>query len=175
MSGEADSVKNDRQKWDILLDEYEKSLGLPATTENAGDVTVKEFKHIEEVEDYLQMNRDQFEALDANGCASIAYVLEQYALYIQRAQNREIARVNWARSYIKEVIANELNDYKAYGYEEKSVMAIKGNDFASKLDKIARYAQQRVDRLQFIAASVKNLANILLATMRSKQYVKGAT
>lgn len=174
MSGETDLVKNDRKRWDILLDEYEKGLGLPATTDEAGDVTIKQFKHVEQVEEYLQMSRDQVEGLDANSCAGIAYVLEQYALYVQRAQNREIARVNWARSYIKEVIANELNDYKAYGYEEKSVMAIKGNDFASKLDKIARYAQQRVDRLQFVAASIKNLGNILLAVMRSKQYNKGA-
>jgi hypothetical protein len=170
MSGEQNLAKTNRQKYDILLDEYEGKLGLPSVVEAGGAVDLKGFARLEEVHQYLEMSRDEIEALDASACAGIAYVLEQFAMHVQRAQNREIARVNWAKACVKETIANELNDYKGYGYEEKSMQAIKGNDVALTYDKIARYAQQRVDRLQFIAASIKNLANILLAVMRNKQY-----
>lgn len=174
MSGEQNLAKTNRQKWDTLLDEYEGKIGLPSMTEAAGSVDVKVFQYEEEVHKYLEMSRDQIEALDANQCAGIAYTLEQFALHVQRAQNREIARVNWAKACVKETVANELNDYKGYGLEEKLLQAVKGNDVANTYDKIARYAQQRVDRLQFIAASLKNLSNILLAVMRTKQY-KGVT
>jgi hypothetical protein len=51
---------------------------------------------------------------------------------------------------------------------EKSLQAIKHNDKANTLNKIKRYAQQRMDRLSYLANSVKNLSDIMLSVQRTK-------
>lgn len=166
MSGEPDSKQSSKDlvdKWDKVLDEYESKLGLENHQEIAEDGRnhLKEYRDMPLIKEYLEMSREMVEALSPNEALGIAFSLERYALYIQRAQNREIARVNFVTSYMEEVIASEINNYNGYGWKEKSLQAIKGNIFAEKLDKIRRYAQMRVDRLNFVASSIKNLANIL--------------
>ena len=93
-------------------------------------------------------------------CAQISMRLSQYAFFIQRTLNREIARYNWAEESIKEVIADELNTYKGYGYIEKSLQAIKHNDKANGLNKIKKYAKQRMDRMSYLANNIKNLSTL---------------
>jgi len=114
------------------------------------------------------MNRDAIEKLNPEDCAQISYRLAQYAFFLQRTLNREIARHNWAEENIKETIADEINNYKGYGFMEKSLQAIKHNDKANTLNKIKRYAQQRMDRLSYLANSVKNLSDIMLSVQRTK-------
>ena len=48
------------------------------------------------------------------------------------------------------------NNYKGYGYVEKSMQAIKHNEKANKLNRIKKYAKQRVDRLCYLSNSIKN-------------------
>ena len=114
------------------------------------------------------MNRDAVEKLTPEDCAQISYRLSQYAFFLQRTLNRETARHNWAEENVKETIADEINNYKGYGFLEKSLQAIKHNEKATSLNKIKRYAQQRMDRLSYLASSVKNLSDILLSVQRTK-------
>ena len=154
------SSKEELAHWDTLLDNYENSLGLPEYNTNTFGS--------EEINQYLSMNRDAIEKLSPEDCAQISYRLSQYAFFIQRTLNREIARHNWAESSIKDVIADEINNYKGYGFVEKSLQAIKHNDKAKNLDKIKKYAQQRIDRLSYIANNIKNLSDIMLAVQKTK-------
>ena len=94
--------------------------------------------------------------------------MAQYAFFLQRTLNREIARHNWAEENIKETIADEINNYKGYGFLEKSLQAIKHNDKATSLSKIKKYAQQRIDRLSYLGNSIKNLSDIMLSVQRTK-------
>lgn len=152
--------KEELQYWDSVLDTYENSLGLPEyNTSIFGS---------EEINKYLSMTRDEIEKLTPEDCAQISYRLAQYCFFIQRTLNREIARNNWADCSIKEVIADEINNYKGYGYIEKSLQAIKHNDKASGLDKIKKYAQQRIDRLSYLAGNIKNLSDIILSVQKTK-------
>ena len=153
--------KEEVKYWDDILDEYEHSIGLGKFSD------VHNFVE-SEMNDYFTMTRDSIEKLNPEDCAQIAYRLEQYAFFLQRTLNREIARHNWAEENIKETIADELNNYKGYGYVEKSLQAIKHNDKASTLSKIKKYAQQRIDRLSYLANSVKNLSDIMLSIQRTK-------
>lgn len=170
MSGNQDSDKPKFDKfsvsdWDVLLDEYEKNLGLPKFEQRP--------EH--EVTKYFGLSRDQIEKFAAADCAEIAFVLTDYAFYIGRAYNREVTRVNWAKAQIKQVIATDIGQQEGYGYEEKSAKAIKANDVASKLYNISIYAQQRADRLSYLSASIKNLSEMLIAVQRSKQQWKNQT
>lgn len=155
------TAKEELNHWDTILDEYENSIGLGKYSDTHSFTD-------NELSNYLNMNRDAIEKLGPEDCAQISYRLAQYAFFLQRTLNREIARHNWAEENIKDAIADEINNYKGYGFLEKSLQAIKHNDKATALNKIKRYAQQRMDRLSYLANSVKNLSDILLSVQRTK-------
>jgi len=154
------TTKEEVKYWDDILDEYEKSVGLPSYK---SDIFPED-----ELNQYLTMNRDAIEKLNPEDCAQISYRLGQFSFHIQRSINRELARYNWADEVMKETIADELNNYKGYGYVEKSIQAIKHNDKAQSLNKIKNYAKQRSDRLSYLANGIKNLSDILLSIQRNK-------
>ena len=154
------TAKEELSDWDNLLDEYENSLGLP----KYNSVGMPE----NELENYLSMTRDQLEKLNPEDCAQISYRLGQFSFHVQRTINRELARYNWSEETIKELIADEINNYKGYGYIEKSYQAIKHNDRAIALNKIKKYAKQRSDRLSYLANGIKNLSDILLSIQKMK-------
>jgi flagellar biosynthesis chaperone FliJ len=153
--------KEEVKYWDDILDEYESSIGLGKYSESHS------FSE-DELNQYFTMNRDAVEKLSPEDCAQISYRLAQYAFFIQRTLNREIARHNWAEENIKDTIADEINNYKGYGFMEKSLQEIKHNDKATSLNKIKKYAQQRMDRLSYLANSIKNLSDIMLSVQRTK-------
>jgi hypothetical protein len=154
------SAKDDVSYWDSILDEYENSMGLPSYVSDALPSS--------ELNTYLIMSRDELEKLGPEDCAQISYRLGQFSFHIQRSANREMARYNWADETIKELIADEINNYKGYGYVEKAYQAIKHNDKAMSLNNIKKYAKQRSDRLVYLSNSVKNLSDILLSIQRNK-------
>jgi len=160
------TTKEQLEQWDKVLDEYESFIGLGRYNEAHGFTDG-------ELNKYFTMSRDVIEKLTPEDCAQISYRLAQYAFFLQRTLNREIARNNWAEETIKETIADEINNYKGYGFLEKSLQAIKHNDKATNLNKIKKYAQQRMDRLSYLANSVKNLSDVILSVQRTK--VKHAT
>jgi len=155
------TAKEDLQYWDTILDEYESSISLPKYATHYG-VTEQE------VNQYLSMSRDEIEKLSPEDCAQISYRLAQFAFHIQRTVNREMARFNWADETIKETIADEVNNYKGYGFIEKSLQAIKHNDKATALNNIKKYAKQRIDRLSYIANGTKNLSDIMMSIQKTK-------
>ena len=154
------TTKEQVAEWDRVLDEYESAIGFNKYEQNAFDET--------ELSQYLSMSRDVIEKQTPDDCIQISLRLSQYALHIQRTINRETARHNWAEELIKETIADELNNYKGYGYVEKSIQAIKHNEKAAALNRIKRYAKQRMDRLGYIASNIKNLSEIFMLVYRTK-------
>lgn len=154
------SSKEEVKYWDDILDEYEQSIGLPQyKNDNLPEG---------ELNQYLTMNRDVLEKLSPEDCAQISYRLAQFSFHVQRSINREIARYNWAEESVKETIADEINNYKGYGYLEKAGQAIKHNDRAQSLQNIKKFAKQRSDRLSYLANGIKNLSDILLSIQRNK-------
>jgi hypothetical protein len=154
------NTKEQVEHWDKVLDDYEHGIGIPMYSSESFSET--------ELQEYLTMNRDAIEKLAPEDCAQISMRLGQFAFHIQRTLNREIARHNWAEETIKETIAFEINSYKGYGYLEKSIQAIKDNEKANALNKIKKYAKQRMDRLGFLANNIKNISDILLSIQRTK-------
>lgn len=152
--------KEEIKHWDDILDEYERSIGIPVYKDDS--------MPSDELNLYLTMTRDSIEKLTPEDCAQISYRLAQYSFHVQRTVNRELARYNWAEELIKETIADELNNYKGYGYIEKSTQAIKHNNKAQSLNKIRIYAKQRSDRLSYLANGIKNLSDIILSIQKTK-------
>jgi hypothetical protein len=159
------TAKEELQDWDNLLDEYESGIGLPRYISSSLPET--------ELNSYLTMSRDELEKLTPEDCGQISYRLSQFSFHIQRTINREIARNNWAENTIKILIADEINNYKGYGYIEKANQAIKHNEKAQALYKIKTYSGQRTDRLSYIANSIKNLSDILISIQKTKMVKHG--
>tara|TARA_R110002012_G_scaffold72709_9_gene185681 strand:- start:52642 stop:53160 length:519 start_codon:yes stop_codon:yes gene_type:complete len=153
-------AKEELKKWDKILDEYENSVGLPTF--------LNEYRNIEATE-YMHMTRGQIEKLSPQDCASAALILNELSFHVQRAYNREIARVNWAEDTIKSLIANDVQNYKGYSYAERLEQAVKNNSHASKLKRIKVYAKQRSDRMVFLSSSINNRSDIFLAIQRAKR------
>jgi len=164
MDNQNRTAKEQLEEWDRILDEYESSIGL-------GQYKSDIF-HDNEINLYFSMNRDHIEKLTPDDCLQIAYRLSQFALHIQRSNNREIARYNWADETTKEIIADDINNYKGYGFLEKSLQAIKHNERANALNKIKKYAKQRSDRLSYLSGNIKNLSDILMMVYRSKSTIR---
>ena len=140
------TAKEELQHWDTVLDEYEKNIGVPQY--------INDPLPSDELNGYLTMSRNELERLSPEDCAQISYRLGQYSFHIQRTLNRELARYNWADETIKEVIADDINNYKGYGYVEKAQQAIKNNEKALSFNNIKKYARQRSDRLSYLALSL---------------------
>lgn len=164
MAEQTRTAKDQLEEWDRILDEYEISVGMG---KYQNDIFPED-----EINVYFSMNRDHIEKLCPEDCLQIALRLSQFALHIQRTTNRELARYNWAEETIKSVIADEINNYKGYGFVEKSLQAIKHNDKAESLNKIKKYAKQRSDRLSYLSGNIKNLADVFTMVYKSKASVR---
>ena len=154
------TAKEEISYWDDILDGYENGIGLPKY--------VASFMPEEELSNYLSMSRDEIEKLTPEDCGQVAYRLAQFSFHTQRTANREQARYDWAEDTIKSIIADEINSYKGYGYVEKSMQAIKHNEKASSLEKIRKYAKQRLNRLSYLSSSINNMSHILLNVQKLK-------
>ena len=144
---------------DTILDDYESGIGL-ATYQN-------EFANTNTAYAYMNMSRDQIEKMDIEGCAEAAYILGSLSFHLQRSINRETARLNWAKSTIKEIICKKSAQYTgAWGNQD--MQATLDNDASRKLHDIQKYCQQRIDRLTYLATSTKNMSDLFINLQRAK-------
>jgi len=163
MSGQP-KLQNANERMDAItqaLDDYEKGCGLPASQMPCDE---------DELSEYFNMDRGAIEKLSGEDCGQIAYRLSQVSFYLQRCINREEARLAWANSTMNNIIDKAAKDFDKFIKYEIRVATIKGeNSHVEALGNIASYAAQRVKRLAFLASSVKNLSDVMLANQRSKR------
>jgi hypothetical protein len=107
------------------------------------------------------------EKLTVDECAEAALLLGGFSFYLQRSYNREIARVNWASSNLKRMMSGRELQYKG-SWDSQYYQAIREDGYALKLESIKTYAQQRADRLTYLASSVKNLSDLFVNLQRAK-------
>ncbi len=145
-------------KLDEILDQYESNLGLSAYSNNFHDNSVHEL---------MSMPRQQMEKLTVDQCAEAALALGGFSFYLQRSYNREIARVNWAEGAIRNVISGRESQYRG-SWDSQYYQAANEDGYTKKLLAIKKYAQQRADRLTYLASSVKNLSDLYVNLQRAK-------
>ena len=156
-------AKEQLDKLDSVLDEYESSLGLPKFSYEFHDDTAKK---------YLQLSRDQIEKLTPEQCGEASLLLSSLAFHIQRSYNREIARINWADRTLKTTLAGREQAYKG-SWESQFNQAVNEDGYAKKIANIQRYAQQRADRINYLSSAIKNVSDIFLSVQKSKAFKHG--
>jgi len=147
-------------KVDTWLDQFEEKIGLPVYTDVLHTETEK----------YLNLTTEELERLSPDECDHIGIHLDRLAFHIQRAYNRELAHVTWATENLKMCIADKCQSYRG-SFIQQEQQAIKGDDYATKLNRMKCFAQQRVDRLSFIASSLHKRSDKLFS-LKSKRLNK---
>jgi hypothetical protein len=144
---------------DRLLDEYERTLGLPAAFD----------KEVErEATRLLNLSPSVLRKMSAQECGEAAFTLRQFSRHLQRSVNREQARVAWCEENIDAIIAKEVHKYAGASFVERKLKAVRENEAAAKIDRLRVHAKLRVERVSFLAAKVGDEAEAL----KSLQFTK---
>ena len=161
MSGNIESNRVDERITEVeaLLLEYQRSLGLVPSIHNA------------DIGKYLNMSVEQIRKMSPEQCAEASFALAQQALYVQQEINKHNQRINWAKTNINVIVTGTIDQYggKFTPFESRKVLAIKDNDYASKLQELVVKAQQMVDTLAYIPAKIKFVADMLSEYKRTKE------
>ncbi len=156
----ADTTIDERLKnLDAALDKFEKDASMPENTPPGPET---------ELNEYLHMDRNDMERLSGADCAAIAYRLGQFSMYVQRMINRDKARLTWARTQLASFVTNDADYDKFRKFEVAVELLAKSNTAVARLSTIMRWSQQRVDRLDYVATSLKNLSDIMITNQRAK-------
>jgi len=147
-----------REELEKVLAEYTDKVGIPNTNPNT-----------DLAKSYLALSRDELNALSYRECYERAFILNQHGLFIQAQLNKENARYKWAEAQLgKMAIATQSNQQKWTQFEEKKLKVALNDQAASRLNDIRNYSQLRIASLDFVATSVKNMADTLKEIGRSK-------
>jgi hypothetical protein len=160
MSGNHESAQELLARINKALDEYETKQGLPVGQPHR------------EAERYLNINHKELSKMSPEECGEAAVVLAQYAFHLQRSYNAELSRINWSADNVSRTISDEIQQYRASSLEERRQLAIRGNEYASKLDQIRTWAQARADRLSYLSSRVEFLAKSMMELQQTKRRYK---
>lgn len=155
-----------KAKAETMLDKYEEFSGLP--TFQAFDS-----QHIDK---YFKMTIEQINKLSPEDCATAAFMLAQYSFYVQRLYNRESAQNRWASDQLTKLVCDKLGDYSdSYmKYDNKIALIAKENEVVAKLQSVINYTVQIMERLNYLATSIKNMGDIMANVGKAKSYSQKA-
>lgn len=138
---------------ETALDKYEAKFGLEPLASALNDNTENEATRL------LNIPPDELKRMNSIECAEAAFILEQYALYLQRAVNSAQSRANWAEARINRLVGNILHQQPGYNHQERRIQAICIDDAARETEAIRADAQLKADRIAYIAGRVSTLSN----------------
>ncbi len=150
MSGDIGSTATQRvEDFQEILKDYIQKMGIvfPAPL-------------VEDCERVLQLLPDDIKMLTAEDCLVNANLLFQYAMHIQKEENRNQAIYNWAYHMLNKGVAEDIKELtQTYvKYETKFHQCINGNSFLQTVDGFCRHAQARLDTLKDLVKDVRNQA-----------------
>lgn len=106
---------------------------------------------------------------EAAGEASV--VLAQYAMFLSQAAQREEANLLLLEEEILRAVAPRIAQQTVYGREEKRALAVREDEYASRLDRQRVGAAAKMKRLMFLATRVENVGRAYqaLANVRRRE------
>jgi len=138
-------------------------------------------KHIEQIDDYLDLSNVRFagfreEFLDAANMSlskigmltqqelfDRAYVLYGYSSYIQDEINKNKVVLDWCNDQIEKLVVGNLHNFDQYTkHEVKRQSIIRENSYATKVDYMRSIAEARLQSLEGKVYELKRKGDILL-------------
>ncbi len=128
------------------------------------------------IDDIMNISQHQLEKLQGVQCAEYSFMLAQFAYYIQKTYNRESSTLKWINEQIDTYVAQHWGDYDSFTkYEMRPRLIARENEVLAKLLKKAAFYSQKMERLNFLGASVSRMADKLenLQKVKTYQYKAG--
>lgn len=123
-----------------------------------------------EVEDILSMDIKTLSDLTPDSIGEKAYVLAQYALYLQKEYNRLRSLVLYCQHSIDQLLSKEYANFDhIFGNDLKKEAFINSNDWARALNEKRKELSVQTDSLFGISQSVKFMSETLIELQRSKR------
>ena len=138
-------------------------------------------KHIEQIDDYLDLSNVRFagfreEFLDAANMPlsklgtlnqqelfDRAYILYGYSSYTQDEINKNKVVLDWCNDQIEKLVADNLHNFDQYTkHEVKRQSIIRENSYASKCDQMRGIAEARLQSMEGKVYELKRKGDILL-------------
>lgn len=148
MDGETNYPKDSLEENDAKYQDFENRV-LPAF--GAPGI-------LDEYERYLNLESDQIKALSIEKCAIISLRLAQYGFYLQRCINRDNSRIKFLENEVRRTIAARVSQYSG-PWEFQTQQAINDNEFAARSQASKVHLEQRVERLNKLAYSIKEISD----------------
>lgn len=101
-------------------------------------------------------------------CGEAAYVLEQFALFVQRATNKEQARAHRCEELLRKLLPSLMKDRREYMLDEKKMMAVASSPQAMDLERARVDAVLKLDRLAYMAARISAVAKLFVNLQQTK-------
>ncbi len=147
MENEDVERKGEISKVESLLEEYTEEKLL-----------LKKVKLPEDAR--IDMTTDQLARMDIDQINDWRFEMAQYLLYLQKEINKHKSRSNWAAGALRTYISKKAVDCDGFLFEQKKANAMKNDNYAEKLDKLALKSQAALDRLEFLPNKIISLMDI---------------
>lgn len=162
MSGEQGLTAQQKlDKLDAALSAYENTLGLEDVRSNG------------EAKKYLNITHAELSKMTDEQCGEASVVLAQFGFHLQKALNRETAIIAWCEDATGRAIAQQVTQYDAKSADERKALAIKDNDYATKLQMLKTQAQARVNKINYLPSKTEWLSRTLLELQQTKRRKNG--
>jgi hypothetical protein len=138
-------------------------------------------KHIEQIDDYLDLSNVRFatfreEFLEASNMSidkikrltqqelfDGAYILYGYSSYVQDEINKNKVVLDWCNDQIEKLVVGNLHNFDQYTkHEVKRQSIIRENSYAAKCDQMRGIAEARLQSLEGKVYELKRKGDILL-------------
>lgn len=167
MSGEKKSNQDRLADFERVLNEYTDTLGFATIRYNT------------DVDQILELSRAQLRGMSTEDCGESAFILAQYAVFIQKEQNRQKVRIDWAERELSDIISREASNYGFGGdkgryvkYDMIRSTVVSGNGAAKALNNIIRHAKARSLELDQISMNINIMSKCLIELQQTKRYKK---
>lgn len=143
---------------DAQLDAFTSSLGLPATIND-------EIKNAATA----VLNMEDLSKLTYEECAEKAAKLAQYAFFLQKSINKELARINLLDREIAKAISSKIEQQIGSTDKRREVRAIMENAWAKEMYDAKEILQRRIDATSFLSQKVNDMRQSLLELGQSRK------
>jgi len=135
----------------VAIDNWVELKGLP------------EIKLRPEIEETLNLSKEELAKLTSRECLERAYELYAYAQYLESVLAKEKITLDWAESSLLYMISDKLSQYGTQytKWEEKYYACIKENPLASQIIKVKVHAASKVEVLEAKIPTTKKMSDVL--------------
>ena len=144
------------------LEEYKNIHGLVSS-------------HNSEVTTILTYNRQQLNALAAEDCGECAFILSQYASYLQQEYNMQKVKYKWANNKLNIYVAKVKSNYgfgKFTKWEEAKSTVVASEIPATILDDTIQESYSRMTLIEDTVRNINTMSQHLKELQQTKRYRK---